>query len=68
MISADVSKVIEELKAYHQETVRKLTHMVREFSYIISKTAIENTPLGDAEEYFDLYQRRLTDGSGRSIL
>ena len=64
MISADVSKVLEELKAYHQETVRKLTHMVREFSYIISKTAIENTPLGDAEEYFDLYQRRLTDGSG----
>ena len=64
MISADVAKVLEELKAYHQETVRKLTHMVREFSYIISRIAIENTPLGDAEEYFDLYQRRLTDGSG----
>ena len=64
MISADVSKVLEELKAYHQETVRKLTHMVRGFAYIISQTAIENTPIGDAEEYFDLYQRRLTDGSG----
>ena len=64
MISADVSKVLEELKAYHADTVRRLENMVRGFSYIISKTAIENTPLGDAEEYFDLYQRRLTDGSG----
>ena len=64
MISADVSKVIEELKAYHQDTIRRMENMVRGFSYIISKTAIENTPIGDAEEYFDLYQRRLTDGSG----
>ena len=64
MISADVSKVIEELKAYHQDTIRRMENMVRGFAYIISQTAIENTPIGDAEEYFDLYQRRLTDGSG----
>ena len=64
MISADVSKVIEELKAYHQDTIRRMENMVRGFSYIISKTAIENTPIGDAKEYFDLYQMRLTDGSG----
>ena len=64
MVSADVAKVLEELKAYHADTVRRMENMVRGFSYIISKTAIENTPIGDAEEYFDLYQRRLTDGSG----
>ena len=64
MISADVAKVLEELKAYHADTIRRMENMVRGFSYIISKTAIENTPIGDAEEYFDLYQRRLTDGSG----
>ena len=64
MISADVSKVLEELKAYHADTIRRMENMVRGFAYIISKTAIENTPIGDAEEYFDLYQRRLTDGSG----
>ena len=64
MISADVSKVIEELKAYHQDTIRRMENMVRGFSYIISKTAIENTPIGDAKKYFDLYQMRLTDGSG----
>lgn len=58
MISVDVSKVLEELRAYHQDTVRRLENMVRGFSYIISKTAIENTPLGSAEEFFKLYERR----------
>ena len=58
MISADVSKVLEELKAYQQDTVRRLEKMVTGFAYIISKTAIANTPLGDAEEYFKLYELR----------
>ena len=58
MISVDVSKVIEELKAYQQDTVRRLENMVTGFAYIISKTAIANTPLGDAEEYFKLYELR----------
>lgn len=58
MISVDVSKVLEELRAYHQDTVRRLENMVRGFSYIISKTAIENTPLGSAEEFFKLYELR----------
>ena len=58
MISADVSKVLEELKAYHQDTIRRMENMVRGFSYIISKTAIENTPIGDAEQYIKLYELR----------
>lgn len=58
MITVDVSKVLEELKAYHQDTIRRLENMVKGFSYIISQTAIENTPLGNAEKYFALYQSR----------
>lgn len=58
MISADVAKVLEELKAYHQDTIRRMENMVRGFSYIISKTAIENTPRGDAETFFKLYEQR----------
>lgn len=58
MVSADVAKVLEELKAYQQDTVRRLEKMVTGFAYIISKTAIANTPLGDAEEYFKLYELR----------
>ena len=58
MISADVAKVLEELKAYHADTVRRLENMVRGFAYTISKTAIENTPLGNSEEFFKLYELR----------
>lgn len=58
MISVDVSKVLKELQAYHQDTVRQLEKMVVGFSYEIAKTAIEKTPLGDAEKYFALYAKR----------
>lgn len=58
MISVDVSTVLKELEAYHKDTVRRLEQMVRGFAYIVSKTAIENTPLGNAEEYFKLYELR----------
>ena len=64
MVSADVAKVLEELKAYQQDTVRRLEKMVTGFAYTISKTAIANTPIGDLEEYFDLYQARLDDDRG----
>jgi ATP-dependent exoDNAse (exonuclease V) beta subunit len=57
MISADVAKVLEELKAYHADTVRRLENMVKGFSYIISKTAIENTPLGNALEIVALERK-----------
>lgn len=58
MISVDVSKVLEELKAYHKDTVRRLENMVVGFAYTISQTAIEKTPLGDSEKYFKLYELR----------
>jgi len=49
---------MKELEAYLKETTRKLENMVRGFAYEISKTAIENTPLGDVEQYLELYQSR----------
>ena len=49
---------MKELEEYLKETTRKLEHMVRGFAYQISQTAIENTPLGDANAYFSLYQAR----------
>ena len=63
MIKVDVSKVLEELKSYRQDTVRRLENMVKGFSYIISKTAIENTPLGNASPeaeggYLEWYKLR----------
>ena len=58
MISVDVSQVLKELQAYRQDTIRRLENMVKGLSYIISKTAIENTPLGNSEQYADLYRYR----------
>ena len=48
MITVDISKVLEELKKYHEEVERKLKYMVGQFSYLISSEAIKNTPLGNA--------------------
>ena len=48
MITVDISKVLEELKKYHEDVERKLKYMVGQFSYLISSEAIRNTPLGNA--------------------
>ena len=64
MISSNVDQILKELQEYHKDTVRRLEYMAREFFYIISKTAIENTPIGNLEQFAALYQRRLTDGRG----
>ena len=58
MITANVDEVIKSLMAYKAEVDRKLTYMVRGFAYEITRTAISNTPLGDAEEHMALYLRR----------
>jgi len=58
LISVDASNVIADLEKYFIETTRKLEHMVRGFSYIISQTAIANTPIGNSEQYFKLYELR----------
>lgn len=48
MITVDISRVLEELKKYHEDVERKLKYMVGQFSYLISSEAIRNTPLGNA--------------------
>ena len=58
MITANVDEVIKSLMAYKAEVDRKLTYMVRGFAYEITRTAISNTPLGDAEEHMALYLYR----------
>lgn len=49
---------MEDLQKYEKEVTRKLENMVKGFSYIISSEAVSNTPLGDSETYFKLYQAR----------
>lgn len=58
MVEVEVKNLIKDLENFYLEAVRKMENMVRNFSYEISLTAIENTPLGDSVAYKKLYQRR----------
>lgn len=58
MISSNVDQILKELQEYHKDTVRRLENMVQGFAYLISKEAIANTPIGNSEEFFKLYQLR----------
>lgn len=58
MISANFAEVKKSLEKYKTEVDKKLTYMVRTFAYEVTRTAISNTPLGDAEQNMDAYLRR----------
>ena len=58
MITVDSKALVKDLQQFYLDTVRKLENMVRGFSYEIAMTAINNTPIGDAQEYRGLYLRR----------
>lgn len=57
-ITCDTSQLEQSLKKFHEEAVRKMEGMVRKFSYIVSWTAIDNTPLGDSLKWESLYLLR----------
>ena len=58
MLSIDTSQLEESLKKFHEEAVRKLGGMVQKFSYTVAYTAIDNTPLGDSDQWQALYLER----------
>jgi hypothetical protein len=58
MISCDTKPLEQSLKKFHEEAVKKMEGMVRKFSYIVSWTAMDNTPLGDSVKYESLYEYR----------
>lgn len=58
MVTVDAKDLIKDLQQFYLDVVRRMESMVSGFAYEISLTAIGNTPLGDAETYIKLYQRR----------
>ena len=58
MLTANVDQILKELQSYNEEVKRKLSFMAKGFAYQIAATAIENTPLGDANAYFSSYLSR----------
>jgi hypothetical protein len=58
VITTDTSKLLQDLKKFHLDAVRRLEQMVAGFAYEFVMTGVENTPLGDVEEHLKLYQQR----------
>jgi hypothetical protein len=58
MIKCDTSKLEQQLKKFHEEATKKLEGMVRKFSYWVTVSATNYTPLGDSQRFADLYALR----------
>lgn len=58
MIKCDTSKLEEQLKKFHETSVKKLEGMVRKFAYWVTVSATNYTPLGDSQRFADLYALR----------
>lgn len=58
IIDSNSAKVLQSFREFQKVFERKLNHMVREFSYIITEEAIARTPLGNAEAFIERYKER----------
>lgn len=58
IVDSNSSKLLQSFREFQKVLERKLNHVVREFSYIITEEAIAKTPLGNAEEFMDRYIAR----------
>lgn len=65
-IKADTTALEMSLMKAAGTIALKLKGMVQGFAYEFTLKAIENTPLGDSEKYFNLYQRRTFDQNWQS--
>ncbi len=57
-ITVNTDELLKQMEQHILDTVNRMENMVRGFAYEVSLVAIDNTPLGDAEQYQKLYQRR----------
>ena len=57
-VTCDTSKLEQSLKKFREEAVRKMEGMVQIFAYKVTFEAIENTPYGDSDLYFNYYNLR----------
>lgn len=66
MLTANFAEVAASLRKAKEEIDRRLENMVKKFAYHVVLVAVENTPYGSLEKYFEYYQRRTTDPSWQS--
>lgn len=58
MITVNIAELLKDLENLNKDVVRRLEQMVRGFTYEFAMIAVEKTPFGDPDEYFDLYKKR----------
>lgn len=58
MITMDSSNAVKQLEAFEKEMIKRLENMVQGFATEVGERAVDNTPLGDAVKFADLYARR----------
>lgn len=58
MIKADATDLIKSMQTFQEEAERKLKAMVVGFASDVALAASEETPVGDADRYMDLYIKR----------
>lgn len=66
MLSVETSALLADLDKFHKEATRKMKGMVRDFSSIVTSTAIDNTPQGNSDTSANWYNKRLTDPRNQS--
>jgi len=55
---SNAEAISKQLEEYSKEVQRKLEYMVEQFAVDVVQAATENTPLGDAEKFAELYKLR----------
>jgi len=66
MIKANIEEVLKSLQDFQTKNKDKMQAMVRSFAMSAYEVAISNTPLGDSNTYFSLYQKRVNDPEWQS--
>lgn len=57
-IKFDTTALLNELKAFHADAVRRMEYMVQGFAYQLTVQASSHTPLGDAFAFRSWYKQR----------
>ncbi len=65
-IHCNISAFEKSFKDLEKEITRKMEGMVRKFTYTVSFTAIDNTPMGDSALYPSWYEMRKNDPNWQS--
>ena len=60
MITSNSTAFAKSFEAVQKQIEQKLKNVVRGFAYKVTYEAIQNTPLGNSEQYFKMYERRQT--------